>query len=424
MPVDSALEVTCEPLRIGRTGNCGERFWLSRPPAASPSCNISAERVVSLDRPSITFPPIQARRNGVWHAHLAAVKATAEYPVPTHASRPRRSAADRRGPHWRGRLSNVHSVDATHPDAVPHRGRWRQLDPSTYPPAVTPSTSQTRGRRSRAAIKDGERTAAAAPESSPPNNRWVASELSGPTPDARRAARATVDNAALADGQRPDHVQGKRVDSGKTDAAIRPIALQDWAAALLRRRKVAQAPNDLDAVFVTRNGSWHYPTKIQGRLRHIRLLEDCADLTVLQGVTPHSFRRTVATEIDEVSDAEATKNRFGHTSKTVTERRYINRTLVVPGYRAATERLAPGSGPGHGAEPVTGDSALSHAWLRQGCPSARWGTLCTKQPKASPKGATSRIGGGHITAGQSRFSQVAPRIRRGASSGRSKRFGS
>lgn len=135
--------------------------------------------------------------------------------------------------------------------------------------------------------------------------------------------------------------KGKRVDYGKSDAAIRPIALPDWAAALLRRRKVAQKPNDLDAVFVTRNGTWHYPANIQGRLRHIRLLGDYADLTVLQGVTPHSFRRTVATQIDEVFDAEAAMTQLGHTSKTVTERHYINRKLVVPDYRAATERLAP-----------------------------------------------------------------------------------
>jgi integrase len=146
--------------------------------------------------------------------------------------------------------------------------------------------------------------------------------------------------------------KGKRVDYGKTDAAIRPIALPDWAAALLRRRKVAQTPNDLDAVFVTRNDTWHYPTNIQGRLRHIRLLDDYADFSVLQGVTPHSFRRTVATEIDEVYDAEAAKNQLGHTSKTVTERHYINRKLVVPDYRAATERLAPGFGAGHGAGPA------------------------------------------------------------------------
>ncbi len=53
----------------------------------------------------------------------------------------------------------------------------------------------------------------------------------------------------------------------------------------------------------------------------------------------------VATEIDEVYDADAAKDQLGHTSKTVTERHYINRRLVVPDYRAATERLAPRSDP-------------------------------------------------------------------------------
>lgn len=71
----------------------------------------------------------------------------------------------------------------------------------------------------------------------------------------------------MAHGQRPDHLQvngqitskGKRVDDGKTDAAIRPIALPDWAVAILRRRKLEQPPNDLDTVFVSRNGTWHFP---------------------------------------------------------------------------------------------------------------------------------------------------------------------
>lgn len=145
--------------------------------------------------------------------------------------------------------------------------------------------------------------------------------------------------------------KGKRVDYGKTHAAIRPIALPDWAAALLRRRKVAQTPNDFDAVFITRNGTWHFPTNVQGRLWHIRHLSDYADLAALQDVSPHSFRRTVATEIDEVYDAEAAMNQLGHTSKVVTERHYINRRLVVPDYRAATDRLAPGPETNDGPTP-------------------------------------------------------------------------
>lgn len=59
----------------------------------------------------------------------------------------------------------------------------------------------------------------------------------------------------------------------------------------------------------------------------------------------------VATEIDEVYDAEAAMNQLGHTSKAVTERHYINRRLVVPDYRAATDRLAPGPETSDGPTP-------------------------------------------------------------------------
>lgn len=173
--------------------------------------------------------------------------------------------------------------------------------------------------------------------------RWSDIEL---TPPPERRDDETWFPWLMVNGQITS--KGKRVDYGKTDAAIRPIALPDWAAALLRRRKVAQPPNDLDAVFITRNGTWHYTTNIQGRLRHIRHLVDYQDIAALRDVSPHSFRRTVATEIDEVYDAEAAMHHLGHTSKTVTERHYINRRLVVPDYRAATERLAPGSGTGEG----------------------------------------------------------------------------
>jgi hypothetical protein len=53
-----------------------------------------------------------------------------------------------------------------------------------------------------------------------------------------------------------------------------------------------------------------------------------------------------------VYDAEAAKNQLAHTSTTVTERHYINRKPVVPDHRAATERLAPGSGWDPGAAPA------------------------------------------------------------------------
>lgn len=170
--------------------------------------------------------------------------------------------------------------------------------------------------------------------------RWSDIELTAP---AERRKDETWFPWLMVNGQITS--KGKRVNYGKTHAAIRPIALPDWAASLLRRRKLEQPPNDIDAVFASRNGTWHFPGNVQSRLWHIRQLDEYADLDALHDVSPHSFRRTVATEIDEVYDADAAKDQLGHTSKTVTERHYINRRLVVPDYRAATERLAPRSDP-------------------------------------------------------------------------------
>lgn len=63
-------------------------------------------------------------------------------------------------------------------------------------------------------------------------------------------------------------------------------------------------------MFIIRSGTWRFPTNVQGRLSHIRLLDDDADLAALEDVSPHSFRRTVATEIDEVYEAEAAMNQL------------------------------------------------------------------------------------------------------------------
>ena len=140
--------------------------------------------------------------------------------------------------------------------------------------------------------------------------------------------------------------KGKRVDYGKTDAAIRPIGLPDWAAALLRAtegRPDTQRPRR----------RVHHPQ------RHLALPHQhprpTASHPLARGLRrPHGSPGRHApilppTEIDQVYDAEAAKNQLGHTSTAVTERHYINRKLVVPDYRAATERLAPGSGASDGA---------------------------------------------------------------------------
>ncbi len=109
----------------------------------------------------------------------------------------------------------------------------------------------------------------------------------------RTAGRRRV--VPVAGGGRPDHLERQAGRLRQDPRRDPPIALPDWAAVLLRRRKVGQTPNDLDAVFITRNGTWPFPTNVPGRLGHIRHLADYADLAALQDVSPHAFRRPVAT---------------------------------------------------------------------------------------------------------------------------------
>ena len=112
------------------------------------------------------------------------------------------------------------------------------------------------------------------------------------------------------------------------------IALPDWAAALLRRRKVAQTPNDLDAVFITRNGTWHQVVNVERRWRQIR--RD----TGFEWVTPHTFRRTVATLVSEATTSELASRQLGHSSSQVTRDHYIAKPPVSADLSELLERLA------------------------------------------------------------------------------------
>jgi integrase len=65
-------------------------------------------------------------------------------------------------------------------------------------------------------------------------------------------------------------------------------------------------PNENDAVFATRNGTWHQVVNVERRWRQIR--KD----TGYEWVTPHTFRKTVATLISEASTSELASRQLGH----------------------------------------------------------------------------------------------------------------
>lgn len=110
----------------------------------------------------------------------------------------------------------------------------------------------------------------------------------------------------------------------KTDASQRTISLPPFAVDVLMRRRIDQPSNHYNAVFATRNGTWHQVGNIERRWRTIR-----AD-TGFEWVTPHTFRKTVATLIDRLVDSNTAARVLGHTSDAITKEFYIEKNRAAP----------------------------------------------------------------------------------------------
>jgi integrase len=98
-------------------------------------------------------------------------------------------------------------------------------------------------------------------------------------------------------------------------------------------RKLAAADNPIDAVFVSRRDTWLSPHNVRRQWRQAR-----AD-TGLEWVTPHTFRKTVATLIDKEADTDQAAAQLGHGSKAVTKKHYIEQPALAPDSSSILEQL-------------------------------------------------------------------------------------
>jgi len=110
----------------------------------------------------------------------------------------------------------------------------------------------------------------------------------------------------------------------KSDASERTLALPPFAVDVLMRRRIEQRPNHYNAVFATRNGTWHQVGNIERRWRTIRT--DAG----FDWVTPHTFRKTVATLIDRLVDSDTAARVLGHSSDAITREFYIEKDRTTP----------------------------------------------------------------------------------------------
>lgn len=115
-----------------------------------------------------------------------------------------------------------------------------------------------------------------------------------------------------------------RQDHPKTATAQRVIALPSFAVCAIRQRLIAVSDSSPDAlIFSTRNGTPLMPNNVRRQLR------SAMELAGLEGVTPHSFRRSAATTICREAGVQLSAELLGHSDPSTTINHYVQREEKV-----------------------------------------------------------------------------------------------
>lgn len=139
-------------------------------------------------------------------------------------------------------------------------------------------------------------------------------DLDGPIPTAR------IVGAIISRKGEPTH----RQDHPKTDRSVRRVALPSFTLHAIRSRLLRSGDTDPGTLlFSTRVGTPHTTNNIR------RLLRDVMDAAGIENVTPHRFRRTVATVVNDARGALLASELLGHTDPRITMQHYIQRNETV-----------------------------------------------------------------------------------------------
>jgi len=115
----------------------------------------------------------------------------------------------------------------------------------------------------------------------------------------------------------------KRLETGKTRSAQRIVALPRFAIAALVARRDRPFWGAQAMIFPSTVGSWRDPDNFDKQWRKVR------ETLGVPEVTSHSFRKTVATLIDEEGlSARVGADQLGHAKVSMTQDRYMRRGKV------------------------------------------------------------------------------------------------
>lgn len=119
----------------------------------------------------------------------------------------------------------------------------------------------------------------------------------------------------------------------KTASGHRTVTLPRFAVETLMRRQVNALPNAWNVVFPSSTGTLRDPHNLRRQWRDARAAAG------FDWVTPHTFRKTVATMIDrETTTAHATAQ-LGHSNSAVTTAHYVQRAAMAPDVSGVLEPL-------------------------------------------------------------------------------------
>lgn len=115
-----------------------------------------------------------------------------------------------------------------------------------------------------------------------------------------------------------------RQDHPKTAKSRRIVALPTFTAEAIRRRLAVPGDHELESLlFQSRDGTPLTTTNVR---RQMRVVLERAGIV---GITPHMFRRTAATAINDTASVELAAELLGHTDTKVTIQHYIQRRELV-----------------------------------------------------------------------------------------------
>ncbi|MGN6035063.1 tyrosine-type recombinase/integrase [Brevibacterium casei] len=126
----------------------------------------------------------------------------------------------------------------------------------------------------------------------------------------------------------------RRQSHTKTASGFRILTLPTFAVEVLLRRSVEMIPTETNAVFPSGAGTWKWPNNYR------RSLRDALKTIEGQGrISPHVFRKSVATLIDAEATLEAAAAVLGHSGTAVTSKHYVAKAAAAPDMSAILDRF-------------------------------------------------------------------------------------